>query len=474
MQQILFEMRHLPILPKPSTPAPTAFDATTIQLTWANGDATATTEVSRDNVLIATVAAGLTQYSDGGRTSGIAYGYQLAHRKPTTGAYSPRTLLAYGYTALPAPVNLSGTASGQTANLAWTNTVAQQTRVYRGGALVATVASGVTTYADTLLADATYAYTVRHYDGVSESADSNTANVTIAAIPATPTGLAATAVSGGRNDLAWTPVDAVATAEVYRGLALNPTVLLGTAGANVGAYSDTTAVAGTTYHYRVRNLRGGFYSGYSLDVSAVTLGVGPTGPPTAFTVTTPNTDRASLAWTNGDAAATTEIWRGVSLLTTVAATVASYNDDTAVQSTAYAYKIRHLRNSQYSSYAATVSVTTPTPSIINTSMTGVVGDNFFTMNWTGGNVPRGVTYQLFAWTDLDGNFRTTPLNGIVSPLVETLATPDALVGFTITVKNPGVNHQVFITVTFKMKDSSAAVVMTDTTTFLLSPYKPGP
>jgi hypothetical protein len=290
----------------PTNLTPTMFDATTVALSWTNNAAGAKTEVWRDGVLITTRNAGVNSYNDTGLSAGVAYAYQLRHLNVTTNAYSPRTAVVFGYTALPNPVSLSATPSGQTANLAWTNTAAQQTRVYRNGGLVTTLGIGVASYADNSLADAAYAYTVRHYDGSSESGDSNTANCTIDAIPSDPTSLAGTPINGSQNDLTWTPVDTTATAEIYRGTSANPTALLGTAGANAGAYSDTTAVAGTTYHYRVRNVRGGFYSGYSGDITVNTLGAGPTAAPSGLGATTPNTDRVSLAWTNGDASASTE------------------------------------------------------------------------------------------------------------------------------------------------------------------------
>ena len=83
------------------------------------------------------------------------------------------------------PFNLSATpASNVQINLDWINTdYGAQTRIYRGGSLVATVAAGVTTYNDTgLSAGVSYSYTVRHYANSFESTDSNTA--TVSTLPA--------------------------------------------------------------------------------------------------------------------------------------------------------------------------------------------------------------------------------------------------------------------------------------------------
>lgn len=83
--------------------------------------------------------------------------------------------------APPAPTSLSATAvSTSQINLAWTNTDASaETRIYRGGVLLTTVAAGVTTYQNTsLTAGTNYVYTVRHYINGVESADSVSANAT--------------------------------------------------------------------------------------------------------------------------------------------------------------------------------------------------------------------------------------------------------------------------------------------------------
>lgn len=88
---------------------------------------------------------------------------------------------------------------------------------------------------------------------------------------AAPTGLAATAVSGTRIDLAWTDASTNETgflverrsgAGAYAQIAALP--------AGTAAHSDTTAAELTTYFYRVRATDGSAFSPYSNEASATT------------------------------------------------------------------------------------------------------------------------------------------------------------------------------------------------------------
>ncbi len=461
----MFVRKRPAYLTAPSTPTVSAHDASSITLAWTNGDGSAKIDIYRNGSFLIQRNAATTSYTDTGLSASQAYTYQLRHSK-SDGSYSVRTAVLIAFTTLAAPLSLGVSVSDQTATLTWSDAVGgAQVHVYRDAGLIATVAFGAQTYADTGLADANYNWLVRSYINPDESPDSNTVNATVDAIPSDPTSLAGTPISGTENDLTWTPVDTAATAEVYRGTSSNPTTLLASVGANVGAYHDTTATAGTTYHYRVRNLRGGHYSGYSSDVSVATLGAGPSGPPTGLTLTTPFTDRVTVAWTNGDTAATTEIWRDGSLLHTSAATVTSYDDDSAVQGTAYAYKLRHVRNSQNSSYTSISNVTTPVPTLGSQSAVGNIGDDFVTLTWIGAHVPRSVAYGLSSWDDGDGD-SGFGVNPITSPYHLT-------VGFTIQAKDPGVTHEVDLAFEVQIIDHTSSLVGVDDS-FALTVYKDNP
>src|SRR5262249_30586797 len=141
---------------------------------------------------------------------------------------------------------IASSASSSQINLAWTastdNVAVTAYRVYRGGALVATL-PGVTSYQDTGLAASTmYSYTVEALDAAGNaSAQSVAASATTApppdtTAPSSPMGLTATAVSSGQVSLAWSASSdnvGVSGYRVYRG-----GVLLATVGA-VTVYQDT-------------------------------------------------------------------------------------------------------------------------------------------------------------------------------------------------------------------------------------------
>ena len=88
--------------------------------------------------------------------------------------------------------------------------------------------------------------------------------------PAAPSDLTVTGASVDQVDLSWTDNSGNEDGFiVWRSLngATNWTQV-GTVGANVTSFSDTTVVAGTTYFYRVNGFIGAAYSAYSETVSA--------------------------------------------------------------------------------------------------------------------------------------------------------------------------------------------------------------
>jgi len=91
------------------------------------------------------------------------------------------------------------------------------------------------------------------------------------AMPGVPTGLTATAASSAQVDLAWTDNASDETSfKIERKTGVAGTFAqIGTAGANVKTYSDSSVAAGTTYYYQVRASSGAGNSAYS-NTAAVT------------------------------------------------------------------------------------------------------------------------------------------------------------------------------------------------------------
>src|SRR5206468_4056693 len=140
-----------------------------------------------------------------------------------------------------------------------------------GWTQIGTVGANVTTYSDTTAAaNTTYFYRVRAYAGSVNSAYSNQASTTTPA-PAAPGGLAATVASASQVNLSWADNAANETGfTVQRSLDGVNWFDVGAVAANVRSYSDTTALANSTYYYRVRATNGAGSSAYSNQASATT------------------------------------------------------------------------------------------------------------------------------------------------------------------------------------------------------------
>ena len=176
-------------------------------------------------------------------------------------------------------------------------------KVYRQGALIATLGN-VTSYSNTGLASsANYSYTVSACDAAGNcSAQSASASVTTLTLrdtqpPTVPTGLTATPENSSQVNLAWTySTDSlgVTAYKVYRNGALIATL------GNVTSYSDTGLTASTAYRYFVVACNAaGNCSAQSTAVSAITQASLDSQAPTVplgFVATAISTNQINLAW----------------------------------------------------------------------------------------------------------------------------------------------------------------------------------
>jgi hypothetical protein len=152
-----------------------------------------------------------------------------------------------------------------------------------------------TTYSDPgsgLTGATTYRYVVRGVAGtpVAESPSSTEFSATAIARPAAPSGVTATAVVGAQVDVSWSAVASVAGYNVYRRTSAGSydfsTPLNGATLVAGTAYTNTTSINATTYHYTVRSViigAGGAQveSADGIGSAAVTAdGVAPPAPTT--------------------------------------------------------------------------------------------------------------------------------------------------------------------------------------------------
>lgn len=455
----------------PTSLARTGGDAGSVSLSWTN-TGSHPVEIYFDGVLAATKSAGSTSHTESSLSPNTVYAVRIRYR--SGGNYSPLTAPVPMATTLPTPGTPVAEVVLRFVSLTWTNTTPNAPiEVWRetdggGFTLQTTLAAGTAAYSQAGLADATYTYKLRYnVVGTTGSYSGTEDAVVLASVNPPTTPMSATTVSDTAIDLAWTLGTAGAATEIYRGTSTGPTTLLTTTAEGATTFSDTGLSPSTQYYYRFKGTKSGVTStGYSDEVNATT-GTPPAGPPTGLAADTTYTDRVALSWTNGDAGATIEIYRGTSpnpttLLTTKSATTTSHNDDTVVAGTTYYYRIRHILNTYPSVYTSDVTAAVPVPAISGASITGIAEDTFVTMSWTLVAGPVGVTFSAGAWSDGDGA-SGVQVDAISSPYAAPL-------GFTIKTKVPGVNHEVTVSIPLLMKNAGGTTVLTSNA-FSITLYK---
>src|SRR6266849_3400570 len=299
----------------PSNLVATAASSSQINLSWTNNASNQTgfkVERSTDGTTftqIATTAATATTYSDAGLLPSTQYFYRVrATNSGGDSAYS-NTASATTLAAPPvAPSNLVATAaSSSQINLSWTNNASNQTgfKVERSPdgttfTQIATTAATATTYSDAgLLPSTQYFYRVRATNSGGDSAYSNTASATtLAAPPAAPSNLVATAASSSQINLSWTNNASNQTGfKVERSTDGTTFTQIATTAATATTYSDGGLLPSAQYFYRVRATNSVGDSAYSNTASATTL-VAPPAAPSSLVATAASSSQINLSWTN--------------------------------------------------------------------------------------------------------------------------------------------------------------------------------
>ena len=374
-------------------------------------------------------------YNDTGLTCASPYSYYIVGVSPcgtsangscgTVTTTSCATCTAPGVPTLSVP---SASCSG--VNLSWaagTGTTLSY-NVYRStntscpaGALTkiaGPVAS--TSYSDTsAVAGTTYTYVVRgacDAGGTNESADSNCQAGTRAAVPAAPTAVTATGSCTGVS-VSWTGNAQATSYNVLRGSACG--TVLATFTGVTSPYSDTTAVAGTTYNYWVVAINA---CGTSVNSSCATGTRSlPTPSAPAGVTATPGCTGNSISWSSSTGATSYNVLRG-SVCGTVVSTftnVASpYNDTTAVAGTAYNYWVVAINacGTSVNSSCATATRPDPTPAA-PTAVAATGSCTGVSVSWTG-------NAQATSYNVLRGSVcgtTVTTFGGVTSPYSDTTA-----------------------------------------------------
>ena len=306
-----------------------------------------------------------------------------------------------GSTAPSAPTGLATTV-GSSIQLSWSTPSSNggysltSYSIYRG------VSSGAESYLTSVPASSlvftdsnaslnqTYYYQVSAVNSIGESARSNEASGKIpSSIPVTPTAMSA--VAGPTYiDLSWSSTGANLTGfHLYRGTVANGETLFQTLGSSVRSYRDSTAVAGTTYYYRVDAYNDLLSSSPSSEASA-RIPIVPNAPITL--VATISGSNIHLAWTapldnGGSAILGYKVYRGTATggesgtpIGTVATT--SYDDLSATAGTRYYYVVKAYNAVGDSIAGNEASGQVPTVPTAPTGLTAVVAGSYVHLSWT--------------------------------------------------------------------------------------------
>jgi hypothetical protein len=383
----------------PSSLTATAAASSRINLAWADNSGNESgfkVESSADGVnftQVGTVASNVTTYAATGLAAATQYTFRV--RAYNAAGDSGNTNAASATTQAVAPAAPSALAaavvSASQVDLSWADNSTNETgfKVERSTdgvnfTQVATVASNITTYSATALTSGTtYTFRVRAYNGVGNSAYSNTASATTPATPpAAPSGLTATNASASRVDVAWADNSGNETGfKVERSTDGTNWTQVGTTSANVTTFAATGLAASTTYQFRVRATNSAGDSGYSNSFSANTLAL-PTPPaaPSSLAATAASASQVNLTWADGSTDETgfkverSTDGENFTQVATVGANVTTYAATGLAASTAYTFRVRAYNAAGDSAYSNAAGATTqagtavPMPDASNTGL----------------------------------------------------------------------------------------------------------
>jgi probable HAF family extracellular repeat protein len=414
----------------PSAPADltaVAASGSEVQLSWTDSSDNETGfEVRRrggeaEFDAVAVLPAGVTTFTDGGLSPDIFYSYQVRAVNP--GGISEWSGEARSYVVLPAPVAPSGlmatATSAQQIDLSWTDNSHNEFAfaIWRKSGAgdwtrIAVVAPNVTRHVDLdVTSDVPYTYQIRAINNGGASDWSNEAiSYVLLPAPLSPSGLTATAVSGGQIDLSWTDNSHNEFAfALWRRAGTGDYQRVGVVPPNVTTFSDTTVGLDTLYTYRVRAVNNGGASDWSNDAKSFALLPAPAAP-SGLKAAVVGSWQIDLTWAdNSHNEFAFAIWRksGAGDWTRIAVVppdVTAYSDRDVIPEAQYVYRIRATNNGA-SDWTAEVSAATlpPAPPAPTDLKLRVAAPGQVTFTWSD-NSSSETGFELYRHTG-DGDFR---------------------------------------------------------------------
>ena len=323
----------------------------------------------------------------------------------------------------PVPKNLTANPADTQITLSWdASNSAEEYRVYRAstpnGTLTRIAGSTTitaTSYTDTgLTNDTEYRYTVRAFNSIGESTDSNEVTATpVASTTVPPAPANFSAIAGDTEvSLSWDAVPGATEYRIYRAAAANdPLVrIAGDTMVVVTTYTDTGLTNGTAYRYTVRAVNGIGEGPGSSEAAAAPALAAPAAPENFRAAATANRE-VTLTWNAVDNAAEYQVFRADTVdgdftriddSTTI--TDPTYTDTGLANGTAYRYIVRAVNAAGISPDSSEVSVTTlalPAAPANLTATASVVGSDIqVTLTWDA--VTGATAYQIYRADTADG------------------------------------------------------------------------
>jgi len=210
-------------------------------------------------------------------------------------------------------------------------------------------------------------------------------NLQVPLVPATPTGLVATA-GNAQVTLNWNAPSAASGFNLYRSWSSGGSYALIATNVNAVSYTETGLTNGTTYYFEVAAINSGTASANSTSVNATPQAITEPAAPGSLIANTVSTNQIGLGWVdNSGGTAGFQIQRsydGVSfyVVGNVGAGVSNFTDSGLLTGATYYYRVLAVVGSVSSPACVILAVTTlPLPP---TGLTATAGDGEVDLSWT--------------------------------------------------------------------------------------------
>jgi len=261
---------------------------------------------------------------------------------------------------------------------------------------------------------------------------------TASTLPAAPSNLTGTVISGSEIDISWTNNANNATAVLIDrstdGVNFSQ---IASVSATTTTYHDTSLSPGNTYYYEVQATNAAGNSAFSNVFQASTLTAPP--PPTNLVATNITTTEVDLSWTNVATDAT-----GIKILEQLgsnssrvianglAPTTTSYKITGLTPGSPYLFEVDAL-NSNGPSGATTIAVDTLPPQVTGVTATGAPGQ--VTISWTADQ--GALNYDIYRATTAGGEGTTPTWTAIAgTSYVDATVTPGTTYYYVVTAVDP--------------------------------------